>query len=171
MRRIRQCTEGSKARPGAFRAVVLRSDPFAIARFQTWSDWTRVLDSVLIGSAQSTFLAAAAIGSRIVGACAGDSRLYWLGQDGDIRILTEEASKQRLGSGEVEPFPIHAPTKPGDVLLLMSDGAWTPLSLPTIQRVWTRSRTQHFAEFPPALLDEAGKHGRSDDMTVIALGF
>ena len=156
---------------GLFERLYVEATPDDIARFQTWSGWTRLLDSALIGGAQSTFLAVATLGNRVVGACAGDSRLYWLGKDGDIRILTEASSKLRLGSGKVEPFAIHVPTKPGDTLLLMSDGAWTPLSLQTIQRVWARSETQHFSEYPPALLDEAGTHGRSDDMTVIALRF
>jgi serine/threonine protein phosphatase PrpC len=89
--------------------------------------------------------------------------------DGGIEIVTEEASKYRLGSGLVEPFPIHLPLKSGEVLLLASDGAWTPLGFPTLRKVWGRASTLHFSEFPALLLDEAGKKGCADDMTVIVM--
>ena len=167
------CDGSGDAQKAAKRALGLFERLFAegtaadLARFQTWSDWTRLFDSALIVGAQSTFLAVAAFGTRMV----GDSRLHWLGQDGSVMILPEDASRFRLGSGKVVAFPVHAPTRPGDAWLMMSDGVWTPLGLQAIQRVWARSRTQPFAELPSALLDAAGSHGRSDDMTVIALRF
>ena len=116
-----------------------------------------------------TFLAVAVVGDRVVGSCVGDSRLYRLTLDGGIEIVTEVASKHRLGSGQVEPWPIHLPLIPGEVLLLASDGAWTPLGLPTLRRVWAGASTLHFSEFPALLLDEGGKKGCADDMTVIAM--
>lgn len=138
-----------------------------LARFQVWEHWCHLLDSALLGSAQSTFLAVAFLGRRIVGTCAGDSRLYRVTPDGQVAILTEEASKFRLGSGKVAPFPIHHRVRSGDVLLLMSDGAWTPLGLTSIQRVVAKARSRHLSEMPSTLLEEAGKHGRADDMTVV----
>ena len=140
-----------------------------VGRFPTWANWTRLLDSSLLGGAQSTFVAVALLNGRIVGVCAGDSRLYHLPLEGEIQILTEEASKFRLGSGKVDPTPIHRPIKHGDMLLLMSDGAWTPLNLSTLKRLQGRAASMHFSEFPALLLDEAGKHGRADDMTVVAI--
>ena len=140
-----------------------------ITQFATWSRWASVLDSALMGGPQSTFLAVAVIGNRVVGSCAGDSRLYRLAPGGGIEIVTEGASKYRLGSGQVEPWPIHLPLHSGEVLLLASDGAWTPLGLPTLRRAWGRASTQHFSEFPASLLDEAGKKGCADDMTVIVM--
>jgi serine/threonine protein phosphatase PrpC len=140
-----------------------------IERFPTWANWARLLDSSLLGGAQSTFVAVAILNGRIVGTCAGDSRLYHLPFEGEIQILTEDASKSRLGSGKVDPTPIHRPIKHGDMLLLMSDGAWTPLNLSTLKRLQGRAACMHFSEFPALLLDEAGKHGRADDMTVVAI--
>ena len=137
--------------------------------FPTWANWTRLLDSALIGGPQSTFLAAALVKDRVVGVCAGDSRLYHLQFGGGIQILTEDAGKSRLGSGKVEPFPIHQRVSRGDVLLLMSDGAWTPLNLLKLERLWGKSASIHFSDFPGLILDEAGKMGRADDMTVVAM--
>lgn len=154
---------------GIFQRLVGEVRPEEMTQFATWSSWAKVLDSALMGGPQSTFLAVAVVGDRVVGSCAGDSRLYRLTLDGGIEIVTEEASKYRLGSGLVVPFPIHLPLKSGEVLLLASDGAWTPLGLPTLRKVWGRASTLHFSEFPALLLDEAGKKGCADDMTVIVM--
>ena len=140
-----------------------------IERFPTWANWTHQLDAALLGGAQSTFLAVASLKDRIVGVCAGDSRLYHLPMEGEIQILTDAASKFRLGSGKVVPFAIHRSIRNGDILLLLSDGAWTPLNLFTVKRLWGRVSSVHFSEFPALLLDEAGKFGRADDMTVVAM--
>lgn len=137
--------------------------------FQTWVNWTHLMDSALLGGAQSTFLAVAVISDRVVGVCAGDSRLYYLPFEGEIQILTEEAGKFRLGSGEVTPFPIHRRISRGDILLLMSDGAWTPLSLTRLRNLKFKASASHFSEFPAIILDEAGRSGRADDMTVVAI--
>jgi len=104
-----------------------------------------------------------------VGACAGDSRLYYLPAEGEVQILTEEASKYRLGSGKVVPYALHHRVHPGDVLLLMSDGAWTPLNLKKLGVLRAKALGRHFSEFPEIILDEAGKAGRADDMTVVAV--
>jgi len=154
---------------GMFKKLVSEATPESVSQFMTWATWAKILDSALLGGPQSTLVSVAVIGQRVVGCCAGDSRLYRVIADGTIQILTEEAPRFRLGSGLVDPFPIHSPFQPGDSLLLMSDGAWTPLGVPTIQRVLAKSATSHFSDFPSALLEEAGKKGCADDMTVIAL--
>lgn len=140
-----------------------------IAAFPTWSKWVKLLDSSLLGGDQSTFIAIAFLEGKIVGTCVGDSRLYHVTKNGGISIPSERASKFRLGSGRVQPFPIHMPINRGDFLLLMSDGAWTPLNLYALKKVLIRSATRHFSELASSILEEAGKAGRADDMTVIAL--
>jgi hypothetical protein len=154
---------------GIFQKLIGEASPEEVSRFQTWSNWTKLLDSSLLGGPQSTFLAVAVVGNRLVGSCAGDSRLYRWNLDGQVQILTEDAPKQRLGGGHVDPFPIHAPVEAGEILLLMTDGAWTPLGLPVIQRILGRAGNRHFSELPSALLAEAGKNGCADDMTVVAM--
>jgi len=152
-----------------FQRLMTEASLDEVSQFATWSNWTQLLDSALLGGPQSTFVAVSVLGNRAFGACVGDSRLYRLVPEGDIEIVTEEASKYRLGSGKAAALPIHLPLKAGEVLLLASDGAWTPLRLPSIQKVWGRSASHHFSEFPTLLLEEAGKNGCADDMTVIAI--
>ena len=152
-----------------FQGLVREASLEDIESFSTWSNWTHLLDSSLLGGPQSTFLAAAIIQDRILGVCAVDSRLYHLPLVGEAHILTEEASKFRLGSGRVDPSPIHHRIQSGDTLLLMSDGAWTPLNLRKLSQAKLRAASRHFSEFPGILLDEAGKSGRADDMTVVAI--
>jgi serine/threonine protein phosphatase PrpC len=123
----------------------------------------------LLGGNQSTFIAIAALEEQYVGTCVGDSRVYLRDRDGQIHIITEDAVKYPLGSGNVEPFPIYIPSNRGDLVLLMSDGAWTPLNISHLKKVVNKSLFGHLSELPPAILDEAGKNGRADDMTVIAI--
>ena len=152
---------------GVFDRLITEASDEQMALFSTWENWVRLLDSALLGGPQSTFLAVAALEGRVVGVCAGDSRLYLLPKEGEVCILTEEAPKARLGSGQAAPLAIHQRLIPGDVLLLMSDGAWTPLNLPKIQALRAKAIHSHPSEFPGLILDEAGKHGRADDMTVV----
>ena len=152
-----------------FHRLFSAATPEEIERFQTWEGWIGLLDSLLLGDAQSTFLAVAFLPGRIVGTSTGDSRLYLLTMDGEIQLLTEDAQKFRLGSGKVIPFPIHRRVQPGDVLMLMSDGAWTPLNLTKMKALRAKALSRHFSEFPAIFLDEAGKNGRADDMTAVAI--
>ncbi len=140
-----------------------------IGHFSTWNRWVKLLDSSLLGGNQSTFMAIAALEDRCVGTSVGDSRVYLRDRDGQIHIITESAAKYRLGSGKVDPFPIFLPCSRGDLLLLMSDGAWTPLNLYRLKKLLNQAAFGHLSELPPAILDEAGKNGRRDDMTVIAM--
>jgi hypothetical protein len=51
----------------------------------------------------------------------------------------------------------------------MSDGAWTPLSISHLKKVINKTLFSHLSELPPAILDEAGKNGKGDDMTVVVM--
>ncbi len=146
---------------------MVQSGTLEIDRFPAWARWLKSTDASMAGGAQTTFVGVAATDGRVVGACCGDSRAYLINEHG-CRLLTEEASR-RLGSGEAEPRPIHERLAARDVVLLMSDGAWTPLQPPAIQRVVMGLTTRHSSDVPPALLDLAGAKGRADDMTVVAI--
>jgi hypothetical protein len=152
-----------------FQKLMAEASAEDVSKFLAWSTWTKLLDTALLGGPQSTFLAVAVVGNRLVGSCAGDSRLYRWSLDGRVQVLTEDAPKHRLGSGRVDPFPIHEAIEAGEILLLMSDGAWTPLGIPAIQRVLGKAGSRHFSELPSSLLEESGKKGCADDMTVIAM--
>lgn len=125
------------------------------------------MDASLAGGSQTTFVGVAALDGRLVGASAGDSKAFLVNEHGCREISGSRSP--RLGSGEAEPAPIHERLQPRDVILLMSDGAWTPVSPSAVQRVVMAQALQHFSDLPIALLDLAGKHGRIDDMTVVAL--
>lgn len=80
-----------------------------------------------------------------VGCAVGDSRLYLLNREGNLYIVTDGAKKARLGSGSAEPFTFRIdPLLPGDVLLLLSDGAYTPLSMNELQRTVTAAISRTF---------------------------
>ena len=140
-----------------------------ISEAATWERWAKVLDSSLLGGAQSTFVSVAVVEQLAIGVCVGDSRAYVVDREGRCRIPTEDAAKQRLGSGAITPFPLRLSLKPRDVLLLMSDGAWTPLNLALLQKTVMTAALRHFTEIPGAILDAAGRTGRADDMTAVAL--
>jgi serine/threonine protein phosphatase PrpC len=146
---------------------VAQSGTLEIDRFPAWARWLKSMDASMAGGAQTTFVGVAAMDGRVVGACSGDSRAYLINEHG-CRLLTDEAGR-RLGSGDAEPRPIHDRLAARDVILLMSDGAWTPLQPPVIQRAVMGLTTRHLSDVPPALLDLAGAKGRIDDMTVVAM--
>jgi serine/threonine protein phosphatase PrpC len=145
----------------------LESGALAVDRFLAWSSWLKTIDASLLGGPQTTFVGAAMVDDRLLGACAGDSRVYLVNESG-VHILNETSSP-RLGSGQAEPSPIHVRLAPRDVVLLMSDGAWTPLSFPVIHRTVVAHTMKHASEMPSALLDLAGARGRADDMTVVSM--
>jgi serine/threonine protein phosphatase PrpC len=135
----------------------------------SWERWVKLLDSSLLGGTQSTFLTAIVLDGEAVGTCVGDSRAYLLNREGECRIMTESAAKFRLGSGKAQSFFVRQPLAPGDVLLMLSDGAWTPLSPYLLRKAVLGALPRGFAEVPSAILDAAGRTGRADDMTAIAL--
>jgi serine/threonine protein phosphatase PrpC len=152
-----------------FETFFKETDSGELLLFQTWMRWIHLLDSALLEGAQSTFIAVAVLEGRFVGTCVGDSRAYLRDRNGTLHILTEKASKHRLGSGSVEPFPIHVPAHKGDIMLLMSDGAWTPLNQYRLQKIISRTTFEHPSDLPGNILDEASRAGRADDMTVVAI--
>jgi serine/threonine protein phosphatase PrpC len=152
-----------------FQKMLAEATPQQITESETWTKWIKLLDSSLLCWTQSTFVGVAVEGNEVIGVCVGDSRAYLLNRDGQCRILTDGASKNRLGSGQARPFPIRLPLNAGEILLLLSDGAWTPLSLYLLQKTVVSASVRHFTEVPAAILDAAGKTGRADDMTAVAL--
>lgn len=151
-----------------FEKLLGEAVPAEIGDDKTWAKWMRLLDSSLLGGPQCTFLALAFLGSDAVGACVGDSRAYLVDRDTQCRILTDGAAKHRLGSGKAQPFLIRLTLAAGDILLLLSDGAWTPLNLYALQKTVVGAAVKHFSEVPQAILDAAGRTGRADDMTALA---
>jgi serine/threonine protein phosphatase PrpC len=121
----------------------------------------------MAGGMQTTFVGVAVAERRLLGAWAGDSRAYLVNEHG-CRLLNEQPSA-RLGSGEAAALAIHEPLEPHDTVLLVSDGAWTPLPLTLMHRAVMAARLNAFADLPVTLLDLAARHGRPDDMTVVAL--
>lgn len=148
----------------------LREAPLAeLLRGESWVGWARGLDSALHGGPEATLVAGAVVGDELVGVSAGDSRAYMVPLEGPARLLTESASKARLGSGETAPVAFRARLEIRDVLLLVSDGAWTPLGTTGIDRAVRSMGLKAFADLPAAVLDAASRRGRGDDMTAVAL--
>ena len=94
----------------------LISEPADIEDSATWQRWIKILDSSLLGGHQSTFIAATITGSAVVGASAGDSRLYLFDREGELRILTENT--KRLGCGHAEASMIRYSFRSGEIILL-----------------------------------------------------
>jgi serine/threonine protein phosphatase PrpC len=145
----------------------LISEPAGIEETATWQRWIKILDSSLLGGHQSTFVSVAVVGTQLVGAGVGDSRLYLFDREGELRILTENT--KRLGSGRAEAFMIRHSFRSGEIVLLMSDGAYGPLNLYALKKAIVSTASRHFSEMPEAILN-AGKRGE-DDATVIGLRF
>jgi serine/threonine protein phosphatase PrpC len=160
-----------------FERLVADGGEEALERFPSWAGWVQVLDSSLLDGTQSTFVAVAALAApgrreaRLVGAWVGDSRAYVVGRDGEVELLTDGSSRFRLGSGRVEPRPIHRAIAPGEVVLLLTDGAWTPLGPGTYRlgRLVMQAALRHLSDVPGAILDEAARAGRADDMTAVVV--
>lgn len=142
------------------------ADPLA------WAAWVKLMDSHLMGLAQSTFVGVAVTNETtgaVVGAYAGDSRAYVFGDKGTT-LLTPSDSPRRLGSGRVNPGTFTVRLDSYDILVLMSDGAWTPLGSPYLMKQTIMGAVgKHFSDVPQAILDAAQRTGRWDDMTVVAL--
>jgi len=122
---------------------------------------------------QSTFVGLAVAdveAGLIIGAYAGNSRAYLVGEDG-VKLITAESSLGRLGSGNAVARAFSLQLRPYDILLLMSDGAWVPFgSTYLLRKAVTSALTRHFSEVPQAILDAATSgDGPADDMTVVTL--
>ena len=134
-----------------------------------WSQWARLVDSALLGDSECTLAAIHMIGTEARGVVVGDSRIYLLPEDGGCRLLAEPLSKARLGSGEVEPTPVRHRMAPHDMLLLVTDGAWTPLGSARLERAARKAALSHVSDVPAAILEAAGERGRADDMTAVVV--
>jgi hypothetical protein len=169
------CDGAGNAQQAAKRVLTLfdklfrDAPPEEVGGDRVWSGWVKLLDSSLLGGTQSTFVGVAVVDGVAVGASAGDSRAYLIDRDGECRILTEAAAKYRLGSGEARAFPIRQPLRTGDTLLLLTDGAWTPLGPYLLKKAVLGTVLRSFPDVPDAILNAAGRTGRPDDMTAIAL--
>lgn len=135
--------------------------------FQNWRKWVSFLDANLMGGHQSTFTALAVLDDRIVGANIGDNRVYRFDTNGAVKIITQGSGKKRLGSGEAEPFPIHSAINNKEIISVMTDGTWGPLSIQRISNLYRQRLSIHPADLPDKFLQEAGKNGRGDDMTIV----
>jgi serine/threonine protein phosphatase PrpC len=152
-----------------FERLLNESTPEQITAAETWTRWVKLLDSSLLAGAQSTFLAVALAANEAIGVAVGDSRAYLINREGQCRIVNGGASKQLLGSGQAHPYLIRLTLSAGDIVLLLSGGAWTPLNLHLLQKTVVSAALKHFSEVPAAVLDAAGPTGRADDKTAVAV--
>jgi len=134
-----------------------------------WPRWIRILDSSLSDGSQCALAAASVVGDQARCVAVGDTRIYLLPADGGCELLTERSGKARLGSGEAVPLIATRTLAPHDVLLLVSDGAWTPLGPGGLEHAVRSAAVEHFSDVPQAILTAAARHGRADDMTAVVL--
>jgi serine/threonine protein phosphatase PrpC len=150
-----------------FERLTLSAEAEHFAAFTHWVRWLRSIDAAMTAGPEATFAAVAVLEERLVGAAVGDSRVYVWRRDGDLQLLTEGVPKHRIGSGCVQPHPLHVPFERGDLLLLLTDGAWAPLSISRLRSIVARSILKPLADLPETILTESSRGGRGDDMTVV----
>jgi serine/threonine protein phosphatase PrpC len=165
--------EQAAHRVARFFKTLVRDQTARVGDPGAWASWVRLMDSQLMGGMQSTFVGAAVPdveAGLVIGAYAGNSRAYLVGEDG-VRLITAESSPGRLGSGNAVAKTFSLQFRPYDVLLLMSDGAWGAYGgTYLLRKVMTSALARHFSEVPLALLDGATPSGEpADDMTVVAM--
>jgi serine/threonine protein phosphatase PrpC len=134
-----------------------------------WLHWSHLADSALLGGAECTLAAISMVGAEARGVVVGDSRVYLLPADGGCQLVSEPVSVHRLGSGEVVPQRVEFHVAPHDMVIIATDGAWSPLGPVRLERVARKASFGHFSDVPPAILEAAGKNGRADDMTAVAI--
>lgn len=71
---------------------------------------------------ETTAVIIATDGKTVVGASVGDSAAWKIRRDGYSELTRGQPRKPLLGAGWVDPFLIHAELRPGDALLLGTDG-------------------------------------------------
>lgn len=164
--------EQAAHRVARFFKTLIKDQGGKVGNPTAWASWVRLMDSQLLGT-QSTFVGIAVPdidNGLIVGAYAGNSRAYIVGEDG-VRLVTAESSPGRIGSGKVLGRTFTLKLRPYDILLLMSDGAWGAYGgTYLLRKAVTSAITRHFSEVPQAILDGATPSGQpADDMTVVAM--
>ena len=132
-----------------------------------WMRTAKLLDSRLLGANKSTMVASSLVNDVISLCAVGDSRAY-LVRNGQANIPTEGASKQQLGSGAIQPFIKKLRVQDRDLILLMTDGAWTRFSLYQLAQTVMKNLLT-LPELPNSILKQAAKGGICDDMTVAAI--
>jgi serine/threonine protein phosphatase PrpC len=165
--------EQAARRVARFFEALIRDQPAKAGDVTVWAAWVRLMDSYLLGGSQSTFAGAAVpdlTAPRVVGAYAGNSRIYLVAQNG-IKLISAENSPAQLGSGSALARPFSLELGPRDILLFMSDGAWEPFKrVSQLRKIVMAAALRHLSEVPEALLDAATPgDGPADDMTVVAL--
>lgn len=139
-------------------------------RDEAWASVVRQLDLALGGGGpETTIVGAAVLGDEAVVFTAGDSRAYLVPFDGPTRMVTEDASKARLGSGEARPVVHRVKLAHRDTLALLSDGVWAPLGIPGIERAVRSVVLKDVTDVCEAILDAAGRRGRMDDQTCVVI--
>ena len=114
--------------------------------------------------AASTLVAAAIAGSSAVIGNLGDSRAYLL-RDGDIRLVTADHAGEFVGDPRgVQPDVFLEALRPGDRLLLCSDGLTRHVPDNEIASTVRRSDLDRAAT---ALIDLAKSRGGEDNITVV----
>jgi serine/threonine protein phosphatase PrpC len=132
-----------------------------------WARTAKLLDSHLLGSNKSTMVAAS-LAEDVISICAvGDSRAY-LVRGGQANILTEGASKRQMGSGAIQPLVKQFRAQDRDLILLMTDGAWTRFSLYQLAQTVMKNLV-NLPELPNSTLKQAAKGGVCDDMTIVTI--
>jgi len=140
----------------------------ALQSFPTWASWIGTIDANMLGGETCTLTGLAVIDGRMLGVNVGDNRVYRIDLNGKVSILSQ-GSKERLGSGNVLPSPLFCQVQHGEVILLMTDGAWSPLSLYKIARVYRRRLLFPREQLAGLFIDAVGK--LYDDATVICVYF
>jgi serine/threonine protein phosphatase PrpC len=154
-----------------FKTLLKAVDEKKYLRFISWKGWMKTLDSNLMGGEETTFTAVSIIGKKLVGVNVGDNKIYRFDYKGEITTITSGMSKKRLGSGEIDPTPIHCYINGKEIFSLMTDGAWTPLGNYKIKKLFQKRLSYHPADFPSAIIQESSRYGKNDDMTVINIYF
>lgn len=165
--------EQAAHRVARFFKTLVKNQTARVRDTSAWAGWVRLMDSQLMGGAQSTFVGLAVPdveAGMVIGAYAGNTRAYVVGEDG-VKLVTTESSPGRLGSGHAHGKTFSHLLRPYDIILLMSDGAWVPFgSTYLLRKAVASALGRHFSETPQAILDAAmPADGPPDDMTVVAL--
>jgi protein phosphatase len=139
----------------------------------------------------STVTAALVIDGQVFIANVGDSRTYLL-RDGELRRITRDHSlvERLVEAGQIEPDEVYDhpnrnliyrslgagradvevdlfsdTLRPGDALLLCSDGLWEMVRDPDMTRILVGAREP--AAACDLLIDEANEHGGEDNITAV----
>jgi tetratricopeptide (TPR) repeat protein len=139
---------------------------------EVWAGFIPVLDAHGQGEPETTFLAGGIFGCEVIGVWAGDSRAYVVPVQGPIELLTTGTGKARLGSGQARAGTFSRTMHPGDLLLLMTDGAWTPFdNMKTLEALVRGHPATQRPSLAEAIVAAAEKAGHTDDKTVVIVSF